>query len=88
MGDHKPVINTGEFYRSVDLIITRQSIEGSVMKAIKKVSLFHKKDYHKRFFKFIFGEEYINYFESEKMDQKKFARAHKRKNLLSCRILE
>ena len=58
------------------------------MKAIKKVSLFHKKDYHKRYFKFIFGEEYIKYFDSEKMDLKKLAAAHKRKNLLSCRALE
>ena len=65
------VLDTQGLYKSAELQITKHAIQGGVMKAIQNVSVFHNKDYHKRFFKVDFQSDNIKYYDSEKMDPKK-----------------
>lgn len=44
-----------DIYRSPDVTVTKQLIEGSVMKAIENLGLFNSQNYHKRFIRLDFS---------------------------------
>ena len=49
------LVQSGEIYKSHDLQVTGQAIEGKIMKAIEHRSVFHGGDYHERYFRLEFG---------------------------------
>lgn len=57
------VIDGADCYKTEQLLVTNNSIKGSVMKAIENLGLFHSDEYHKRFFMLEFGQPYCYWYE-------------------------
>ena len=82
----KSKIDQVEIYKTATLQVNKTSIRGDVMKAIENLSLFHKEQYHKRYFMLEFGQPYCYFYEHK--DKTSSHRSHLQLNLIGCSILE
>ena len=75
-----------EIYKTEFLQVTKASMKGTVMKAIEKISVFHKSPYHKRYFLLEFGQPYCYFY--EKKTDSSFHKSHKQSEIVAAKILD
>ena len=82
----KPATTTASLlFHSDNLDVTVSSIAGNVMKRIEKQTIWHRNDYHQRFFKLEFASPFCFFFE-EKWE-KRWHKSHRQCDIRSCHAL-
>lgn len=77
--------NQVQTYRSDQLQVSSQGIQGYIRKAIENKSLFHQTDYHKKYLKLDFASEYCHFF--EELGSAIPSRSHLQSDIKSCEVL-
>ena len=72
-------------YTTENLAVTPISIQGQVMKRIEDSSIWHRSDFHTRFFKVEFGRPFCYFYQKESDNE--WHKSHKQSDIRSCAVL-
>ena len=75
-----------ESYHSEYLEVTKFAIKGEFQKAIENLGLFHKSEYHRKYFMLEFGQPYCYYYKSKK--DSAHQKSYFQSDIISCAIMD